>query len=75
MPEKRVNFCLKLFLLSTEGYKAELLQLTPLNFLHWEFLLVKKLDIEKTKTTFIISVFNPIPTGPGHTRADSALGQ
>ena len=26
----------------------------PLNFLPWEFLLVKKLEIEKTKTTFII---------------------
>jgi hypothetical protein len=29
---------------------------TELNFLPWEFLLVKKLEIEKTKTTFIISV-------------------
>ena len=27
-----------------------------LNFLPWEFLLVKKLEIEKTKTIFIISV-------------------
>ena len=27
-----------------------------LNFLPWEFLLIKKLEIEKTKTTFIISV-------------------
>ena len=27
-----------------------------LNFLPWEFLLVKKVEIEKTKTTFIISV-------------------
>ena len=27
-----------------------------LNFLLWEFLLVKRLEIEKTKTTFVISV-------------------
>ena len=33
--------------------KAELLQLNQLNFLPWEFLLVKKLEIEKPKTTII----------------------
>ena len=36
--------------------KVELLQLQALNFLPWAFSLVKKLEIEKTKTTFIISV-------------------
>jgi hypothetical protein len=40
--------------------KAELLQLNELNFLPWEFSLVKKLEIEKTKTTFIISVLKVV---------------
>ena len=40
--------------------KAELLQLNVLNYLPWEILLVKKLDIEKTKTTFIISVLKVV---------------
>ena len=31
-----------------------------LNFLPWEFLLVEKLEIEKTKTTFIISVLKVV---------------
>ena len=31
-----------------------------LNFLPWEFLLIKKLEIEKTKTTFIISVLKVV---------------
>ena len=35
-------------------FKAELLQKTELNFLPREFLLVKKLEIEKTKNTFVI---------------------
>ena len=29
-------------------------------FLPWEFLLIKKLEIEKTKTTFIISVLKVV---------------
>ena len=33
---------------------------TELNFLLWEFLLVKKSEIEKTKTTFIISVLKVV---------------
>ena len=39
--------------------KAELPQedfFFALNFLPWKFLLIKKLEIEKTKTTFIIPV-------------------
>ena len=40
-------------------YKAELRQLNALNFLPWEFLL-KKLEIEKTETTFIISVLKVV---------------
>ena len=37
--------------------KAELLQLKPLvHFFAWEILLIKKLEIEKTKPTFIVSV-------------------
>ena len=31
-----------------------------LNYLPWEFVLVKKLEIEKTKTTFIISVLKVV---------------
>ena len=31
-----------------------------LNFLPWEFLLVKMLEIKKTKTTFIISVLKVV---------------
>ena len=31
-----------------------------LNFLPWEFLLVKKLEIENTKTTFIILVLKVV---------------
>ena len=31
-----------------------------LNFLPWEFLLVKKLEIEKIKTTFMISVLKVV---------------
>ena len=31
-----------------------------LNFLLWEFLLIKKLEIEKTKTTFILSVLKVV---------------
>ena len=30
------------------------------DFLPWEFLLIKKLEIEKTKTTFIISVLKVV---------------
>ena len=33
---------------------------TALNFLPWEFLLLKKLEIEKTKTSFIISVLKVV---------------
>ena len=40
---------------ATLYYKAELLQLN-----HTQFLLVKKLEIEKTKTTFIISVLKVV---------------
>ena len=40
--------------------KGEWLQLTALNFLPWDFLLVKKLEIKKTKTTFIISVLKVV---------------
>jgi hypothetical protein len=31
-----------------------------LNFLPWEFLLIKKLEIQKTKATFIISVLKVV---------------
>ena len=43
--------------------KAELTQVGiyfALNFLPWEFLLIKKLEIEKTKATFIISVLKVV---------------
>ena len=40
--------------------KAELLQLNRTQFPLWEFLLVKKFEIEKTKTTFIISVLKVV---------------
>ena len=40
--------------------KLNYCSLSALNFLSWEFLLVKKLEIEKTKTTFIISVFKVV---------------
>jgi hypothetical protein len=31
-----------------------------LNFLPWEFFLIKKLEIEKTKTIFILSVLKVV---------------
>ena len=37
------------------GLKLNYCSETALNFLPWEFLLVKKLEIKKTKTTFIMS--------------------
>ena len=43
--------------------KAELPQVGiffGLNFLPWEFLLVKKLKIDKTKATFVISVLKVV---------------
>ena len=47
------------FIKNQHRYKAEL-QLEgiffALNFLPWEYSLVKKLEIDKTKTPFIISV-------------------
>jgi hypothetical protein len=40
--------------------KAELLQLNPTQFPSLGFFLVKKLEIEKTKTTFIQSVLKVV---------------
>ena len=43
--------------------KAELQQVGiffAINFLPWDFLLIKKLEIKKTKTTFIISVLKVV---------------
>ena len=38
------------------GLKLNYCNETALNFLPWEFLLVKMLEIKKTKTTFIICI-------------------
>ena len=47
---------------SNINIKAELLQLNRTQFPSrpWEFLLVKKLEIEKTKTTFITPVLKVV---------------
>ena len=42
------------------GRKPHFLKLCNAPLLPWEFLLVKKLEIEKTKTIFIISVLNVV---------------
>ena len=41
-------------------YKAKLLLLKPIHLYDREALLVKKLEIEKTKTTFTISVLKVV---------------
>ena len=40
--------------------KAEFAVVGITDFLHWEFLLVKNLEIEKTKTTFITPVLKVV---------------
>ena len=51
------NHEIKFFFLQT---KAELLQLNSTRFPSLEILLAKKLEIEKTKNTFIISVLKVV---------------
>ena len=43
-----------------EDAKAELLQLNRTQFPSLDFLLVKKLEIEKTKTIFLMSVLKVV---------------
>jgi hypothetical protein len=56
MFSKKATIIEEIFTVDLPLCKAELLQLNRTQFLPWAIMLVKKLEIEKTKTTFNISV-------------------